>query len=128
MSDTCPTVHFKMKRGDSLEFSFAAYVTVNGVTTAEPMTGASIKMTAKNSLTDADPGVFQITSSGGAIVVRATPGETHIADVVVPPSATTSLTASTVLEYDIEVTWSVTKRHTLQDGTLTVELDVTATP
>lgn len=124
MSDTCPTVHLSMKRGDSLEFSFASYRTVNGVTSPYPMTGASIVMTAKHKISDADPGVFQITSTGGAIVVRAGLGETHIADVVVPPTATDAMTAGAVLEYDIQVTWSVTQKHTLQDGTLTVDLDV----
>ena len=113
-----------MKRGDSLEFSIESYRTVNGVTSPFPLTGASIVMTAKHKITDADPGVFQITSTGGAIVVRATPGETHIADVVVPPIATDSTTSAAVLEYDIQVTWSATLKHTLQDGTLAVDLDV----
>lgn len=127
MSETCPSVHLKMKRGDSLEFAIESYVTVNGVTSPEPMTGATIKMTAKYSVADADPGVFQISTTSGAIVVRATPGETHIADIVVPPSATSAITVDCVLEYDVEVTWSVTKKHTLQDGTLSVTLDITTT-
>lgn len=120
----CPLVDFQMLRGDSLEFSFSAYRTVNDVRTPEPMTGATITMTAKRSLADADPGVFQITSTGGAIVVRGGL-ETHIADVVVPPTATASLTTNEVLQYDIQVEWSPTIVHTLQRGSLTVELDVT---
>lgn len=127
MSDSCPTVHLAMKRGDSLEFSFASYRTVDGVTSAFPMTGATITMTAKYKISDPDPGVFQITSTGGAIVVRSGIGETHIADVVVPPTATDSMTAAAVLEYDIQVTWSATLKKTLQDGTLTVDLDVSRT-
>lgn len=124
MAETCPIVDFQMLRGDSLEFSFTAYKTVDGVTSAYSMTGATIKMTAKRSLADADPGVFQITSSGGAIVVRLAPNDA-IADVVVPPSATSALTTSEVLYYDIQVTWSPIIVHTLQKGTITVELDVT---
>lgn len=127
MSDSCPTVHLAMKRGDSLEFSFASYRTVDGVTSPFPMTGATITMTAKYKISDPDPGVFQITSTGGAIVVRSGIGETHIADVVVPPTATDSMTAAAVLEYDIQVTWSATLKKTLQDGTLTVDLDVSRT-
>lgn len=124
MSESCPTVHLSMKRGDSLEFSFASYKTVGGITSPFPMTGASIVMTAKYRISDPDPGVFQITSTGGEIVVRSGLGETHIADGVVPPIATDSMTAAAVLEYDIQVTWSATVKHTLQDGTLTVDLDV----
>jgi len=124
MADTCPIVDFQMSRGDSLEFSFTSYRTLAGVTAPYSMAGATIKMTAKRSLADVDPGVFQITSAGGAIVVRSAPDDA-IADVVVPPTATSALTTTEVLFYDIQVTWSPTVVHTLQKGTLTIDLDVT---
>lgn len=90
------------------------------------LTGATIYMTAKNSIADADPGVFQLTSPASGISITNAVG--GLAEAVVSPSLTTGFTANpTVLVYDIKVKEASGDVTTLESGTLKVNLSVTRT-
>lgn len=108
--------------GDTLQFD--VYITRNNAVV--DITGALFWMTAKVAFTDADPGVFQLTSpAGGITITDAANGKIH---VVIPPTATSSLPYSEVTyTYDIQMKETGGAISTVTGGPITVTLDVTRT-
>ena len=116
------SVNQKMIRRDNYSFEIA--VVLNG----EPvdLTGCSLTMTAKYSVTDLDASaVFtRSTSTSGITITDATGG---IALVEIVTSNTTALPLHLVnLVYDIEMIDASAKRYTVLSGILSVYPDVSS--
>lgn len=111
-----------MKRGDS--FQFTTTVTLNG--SALDISGYSVWVTAKRQKSDLDAAaIFQLTKAGGAITVGG--AGNNVATTTIPPASTASLTADTVLYYDVQIESPGGKVDTVAEGVLTIGLDVTQT-
>jgi hypothetical protein len=113
-----------MVRGDT--YTFDAAIILNGA--AVDLTGGTVRMTAKWSVSNADnAAVFQLTSVGsdGITITDAAAGEIR---VTISSARTTSLPARKVeLPYDIQFVNSLGSVFTVLYGTLTVVPDVTIT-
>lgn len=114
------TVTRTMFRGDSLRLYLA--ITRDG--SPVDLTGGKLWMTAKRSPADTDAmAVFQVSSpADGISIVDALGG---LAEIRVPPEATSSLTSVTKLTYDIQLKEAVGLVTTLETGALTVNTDIT---
>lgn len=108
----------EISRGDTLRLEIT--VTKNAVPLN--LTGAKFWMTAKNSVFDADPGVFQLTSTPAAGITITNPSA-GTAEAVVS-AAQTSLVAQqnggVSLVYDIKLKDSTGDVTTLESGTLKI--------
>lgn len=111
-----------VKRGDTTTLSVAAK---KGDGTAQTLVGKLLTFTAKDSLADPDPGVFQKTIGAGIVVDNAAGG---LATVTIAPSDTSGFTGPRTLLWDIQMTDQVTgDKKTLDEGKLYVRPDVTRT-
>lgn len=111
-----------MRRGDTPIWDLA--VTEDG----DPfdLTGATLYFTAKASLDDADPGLFQLTNGAGITITDAAGGE---AEIQPRRSDTNTLTADWAGFYDVQVSIAATSdTYTVDNGTLTIQRDVTRAP
>jgi len=88
------------------------------------LVGATIVLTYKASYKDADPGIFQLSTLTGEIVITS-PSNGQFAITI--PSAKTALLEAPNLSgvYDCEVKLADGTRTTLLSGTFTLNLNVT---
>lgn len=115
----------EMRRGDTPVFNLSVFDPDDNNAPID-ITGATIWMTAKASKDDADPGVFQISTTSGDITI--TDGSGGRARIVVPANATSAFTADRTLFFDVQVKLLVSSRvHTPVEGTLVVKRDITKT-
>ncbi len=122
MSDPITTqVNLRMKRGDTPTFRLLV-MDRSGV--PFNITNFGIWLTAKDNVGDADPGVFQLTSVGGDIVITNGPGGE--AEITPPELATSVFTTDRTLYYDVQIrNAALTRTYTVCAGTLQVLRDVT---
>lgn len=87
--------------------------------------GWTFELTAKNLNTEADPGVFQLTSGAGHITAVA--GLTGMHKCKIPSSATAGLTAGadTLLQVDVVGYDASLQPWKILDGTFFVQADTT---
>lgn len=113
--------NLRMKRGDTPTF----LLTVTDRSGAPfVITGFGIWFTAKDSPDDADPGVFQLTSTAGDIVITNGPG--GLAEITPPATATSGFTTDRTLFYDVQIrNVALTRTYTVCSGSLQVVRDVT---
>jgi hypothetical protein len=118
-----------MKRGNDRTLRITAYYPedVPEVDALEgdpmPLTGRALWFTAKIEKDDPDPGVFQKTDIAG-ITPRDAPAN-NVADVEIARADTLSLTEDATLYCDVQVRTADNKIHTIAEGTLTVEYQIT---
>lgn len=112
--------HWEMARGDTRTFTIPVVNPDTGA--AINIAGATFWATAKRQLSDADPGVFQLTSAAGDIAI--TDAATGIATATIAPAKTSGLTAPATLLMDVQMKDSTGVVSTLTTGKLTVKLDV----
>lgn len=116
-------VQLVMKRGDSALWDFVATYPSGAPLV---LTSATVWMTAKNQLSDADvAAVFQVSTTGGQITLTDAPNGKF--RVQLTPSNTNTLTKDTNLFWDVQVKDASGKIYTVADGTLLVKLDATIT-
>lgn len=120
-----PQQQLSMPRGDTLVLDMQ----VTNARTRVPVdiSAATVWMTAKYDINDADAdALFQISTDTGDIALTTpTNGEFQI---TIPHTATSGLTAETVVTYDVQIKLAGSSRvHTLRQGPLTIFLDVTQT-
>jgi hypothetical protein len=110
----------KMKRGDTRQFQSTG-VTRGGLPVN--LTGATIRFTAKFKRTDAQASavISKSTATGGVTIISATAGTYH---VTILPSDTSSLAADRSLYYDVEMLETDGTVTTIDEGTLSITLDV----
>jgi hypothetical protein len=112
-----------MARGDDKTITIA----VSDAGGAVDLTGTTLWFTAKRSLAEADPGLFQ-KRTGSGITHRAQVGaDLGKADVAIAPADTAGLPAfRTTLLWDVQLVDGATgKVYTVASGTLTVDPDAT---
>jgi hypothetical protein len=111
-----------VKRGDTITLAIAAKK-ADG--TAQSLVGKTLIFTAKDRLSDADPGVFQKAIGSGIVVDNAAGG---LATVTIAPADTSGFTGPRTLLWDIQMTDQATSdKKTLDEGKLYVRPDVTRT-
>lgn len=113
-----------MYRGDTRYMEFE--ITHSDTGLPYDITGASLWFTAKQSIADADPGVFQCTIANGKVVLTNAAGGTGYARI--DPADTSSLPDATIsLEWDLQIKLPITDTPitTVGRGTLHVVTDVT---
>lgn len=113
----------EMWRGDTTPFVLTLDDTSYDLSLA-----TEIYFTAKASPSDADPGVFQLTKSGGQIVVD--PVLKYTATIRPLRTSTSGLTATTQLYWDVQVsvTGAPDTTQTVDSGTLVIKADITRAP
>jgi hypothetical protein len=110
----------RVKRGDKIVLSIAAKK-ADG--TPQSLTGATLTFTAKDRLTDADPGVIQKTTGGGITIDDAANG---LASVTILPADTSGFTGPRTLLWDVQMDVAAFgDKKTLDSGKLYVLPDVT---
>lgn len=111
-----------MRRGDTPIWDLA--VTENG--SPFPLSGATLYFTAKVSLDDADPGLFQLTNGSGISITDAAGG---LATIQPRRGDTNTLTADWNGFWDVQVSIAgSSETHTVLSGTLIIARDVTRAP
>lgn len=116
------TFHEEIIRGDLTEFALT--VDADGT----DITGMTITLTAKYSVGDSDDdAVFQISTTGGDIVIDDGAADPALVSISIPPDATSGLTAKTLLYADIQIVDGSGNPRTPMRGTLLVLMDVTQT-
>lgn len=114
----------RMYRGDTTPFEIT-------ITTPDgarfDLTGCSIWFTAKRDKADADPGVFQLSTLGGQIVIQnqVDPATRGKATVTPLTTSTSSLTEDESLVYDVQIRTPGGLTYTPIVGTLFISRDVT---
>ena len=108
-------VNLTMTRGDT---SVVAVAVTNTDGSTHDITDGTLVLTVKHGYTDADNvAVFQVSQSPT--------DPTHGKSVItIPPSATLTLPAISVLVYDVELTEANSQVTTIQTGKLSVVADV----
>lgn len=120
------TQQLEMRRGDTPIWDVAVTETVDGVTSPFDLTGATLYFTAKQSLGEADPGLFQLTNGAGITVTDAAGG---LATIQPARDDTSGLTADWRGFWDVQVSRDGTEQtHTVLNGTLLIVRDVTRAP
>lgn len=112
-------------RGDSLVFELTV---TEDDGSRRNLQNDDLWMTAKYYKSDPDSAaVFQVSKSGGQITLQTQSGATlGKADIVVPESATSSLTKQVRLWYDVQVrSTSPARTFTVAHGWLTIKQDIT---
>jgi len=113
----------EMIRGDNQQFTIAAQVTAGGVTTIPDISSWTIWMTGKLDKADSDAeALFQIKTP---TEIEITDGAGGIAVATLPTTATSSLTGTTVVYFDVQGKEGGGAIHTLAIGTIKVLVDVT---
>lgn len=110
----------EITRGDTTTLNVSCFQT-DGVTPLN-ITGYTLWFTAKYVVADADPGVFQKTTTAGGITITNAAG--GIATVSLVPTDTSSL-AGVVLLWDLQGKDPSGNITTLASGTLTITADIT---
>lgn len=112
-------MQLEMYRGDTPAWDLV--VTLDGV--PFNLTGATLYFTAKQGLSDADPGLFQLTNGAGITVTSAADGEATIR----PRRAdTSSLTSDVQAFWDVQLSIAGSaEAYTIASGTLLIRRDVT---
>ena len=106
-----------MHRGDYKQFD----VRVEDANGPVDLSSYELWFTVKRLQSDADPGLFQKTKSGGGIAVVST----GLARVTVLPADTSALTATERFLYDVQIRATAGQPRTVDSGGLTVFADVT---
>lgn len=113
---------FEMWRGDTEVFDAA--ITVGG--SPVNITGCSLTFTAKRSLQDSDAdAVFQITTTGGGIVITNGPG--GLCEITIASADTSAETQAIRCYCDLQCVDTLGNVSTTATGTLTIKIDVTGT-
>lgn len=114
------TENLELRRGDTHVFDLTI---LNAAGTAMNLTGATVRFTAKNNLSDADGSavITKISPSSGIVVTDAAGG---LARLTLLPADTSSITQERVLYYDVQVTDGSSVVTTVLEGTLAIRLDV----
>jgi len=116
-----PATLTQMTRGDTPTWNLAV---TNDDGSAFNLTGCTIWFTAKYSPADADPGVFQLSTTGGEIVITNAVG--GLATITPLTTSTSGLTQDVVLYWDVQVrTPAPVRTYTVGFGTLGVRRDIT---
>jgi len=111
----------RIARGDKVALSIKAKK-ADG--TPQPLTGAVLTFTAKDRLTDADPGVFQKTSPAGGITIDD--AANGLATVTIAAADTSGFAGPRTLYWDVQMDVAATgDKKTLDSGKLSVSPDVT---
>ena len=113
-----------MHRGDSLVLNIA----VADPDTGDPvnLTGATLRLTAKRSLKDADSDAIVVLTTGTGITVTDASG--GLAEAEIEPDATDDLGNVTLaLAWDLQLTTTEGRVFTVASGTLTITPDVSRT-
>jgi hypothetical protein len=114
------TTKLYLKRGDTLDLTVGPVLDDLGA--AQDLTGSTVRFTAKDRLDDLDASAV-ITATG---TNRTQSGDTlGVADVSVPPAATSGFTVDRVLHWDVQVSQPSGRTKTLDSGLLYVTRDVT---
>lgn len=113
--------NLRMRRGDTPTFQ----LTVTDRAGAPfNITNYSIWFTAKNSVDDVDPGLFQLSTTTGEIAI--TNGVGGIAEITPPSTSTSGFTTDRTLFYDVQLrNAALTRTYTVCQGTLQVLRDIT---
>ena len=113
-----------MFRGDDESFDVRVYE-VDGVT-AVNLSGANLRFTAKQHVTDLDAdAVVTLTTAAGTITItNAALGQARLD---VPASQTNGLTRDSVLVWDLQVFDVSNKTRTIGSGLLVIRRDVSRT-
>jgi hypothetical protein len=113
-----------MTRGDTPQWALAV-VDADGA--PFDLTGYTLYFTAKVALSDADPGVFQLTSGAGITVTNAAGG---LATIQPRRADTSGLTDDARLFYDVQLSQAGApdQTFTVDRGTLIITRDVTRAP
>jgi hypothetical protein len=111
----------RVKRGDTVRLSLAAKK-ADG--TVQPLTGATMKFTAKDRLADADGAALIALAIGSGIVVDDAPN--GLATVTIASGLTSGFTGPRTLLWDVQAIISG-ETKTLAEGKLFVLPDVTRT-
>lgn len=106
-----------LTRGDTKVWT----LTVTADAVAVPLTEAWL--TVKRALDDADPGLFQLTSPSGGLVIGG--ADSNVVTITISPAQTDSLPAAEALHYDVQVQEASGRISTVARGMLYVDLDVT---
>ena len=113
--------NLRMFRGDTPTFELTV---LNDDDTVFDITGYTIWFTAKNLADDADPGVFQLSTTSGDIIIIN--GPEGVAEITPPITATNTFTTDRTLYYDIQIRLAaISRTHTVAAGTLQVVRDFT---
>ena len=113
-----------MTRGDTPEWALTV-VAADG--SPFDLTDYEVYFTAKRLLTDADPGVFQLTVGAGVTVTDAAGG---LATIQPRRGDTNTLTEDVRLFYDVQLSQEASpdQTFTVDSGTLVITRDVTRAP
>ena len=111
----------QITRGDTSALNVTCYQS-DGVT-ALNITGYTLWWTAKNSASDADPGVIQKTTTGGGITITNAAG--GIATVNLVPADTSGLSTGVALLWDLQAKDGSGNITTLAAGMVAVTADIT---
>lgn len=113
----------EMTRGDTRTFNF----TITRGAGPEPLAGATLWFTAKRAKTDAYADAVIKKSSGATGGITITDAALGKASLVISPGDTSGLTKREILHCDIQLKTAAGEVETTDEGTLTVNLDVTDT-
>lgn len=105
-----------MFRGDTPTLHITA-TNPNG--TPYSLIGHTIWVTAKRSKADADPGVFQLSTTAGNVTVNAAPDD-HTADAVPPSAATSALTSDVQVYLGVRIKTPGGRVYTIFEGTMPI--------
>lgn len=83
------------------------------------LTGHTIWVTAKRSKADADPGLFQLSTTSGNVTVNAAPND-DTADAVPPSAATSALTADVQAYVGVRIKTPGGRVYTIYEGTMPI--------
>lgn len=113
-----------MYRGDTPIWNLAV---VDSTGAPFDLTGYTLYFTAKRQISDADPGVFQLTTGAGITVTNAAGG---LATIQPRRADTNTLTEDASLFYDIQVSEIAgsLETFTVDRGTLLITRDITRAP
>jgi hypothetical protein len=115
-----------LTRGDDETLNLSVLQSPAPGAAAQDITGWTIWLTAKRSLTDTDPGVFQRSTSAGGITI--TNGTAGLATITIIPANTTpvdNLLPGTILEFDIQGKDGSNKIKTLSRGQFRIVGEIT---
>lgn len=112
--------NYRVYRGDTIVLNITAKDTTGA---ALNLTGGTLTATLKSTMSDADPGLSQVTSPSSGITITNAAG--GLATVTFPATATAGLTDDTTLYGDVQFVDSAGRKSTLELMTFEVKRDVT---
>lgn len=105
-----------MYRGDTPTLRITA---TNPDGTPYSLTDHTIWVTAKRSKADADPGLFQLSTTAGNVTILPSPDE-DTADAIPPSAATSALTADVQVYIGVRIKTPGGRVYTIYEGTMPI--------